>query len=114
MPLLATFLASLFSALFSLFGRYFVMEKAARLAAWGVALALLTALIASMSSCVNGACAAGISGISSSHPNFAVGLGVIVNTTTLAAVGCYMSVWIVCQLYVIKKKAINMVIGGGS
>lgn len=113
MPLLATFLSTLFGAAFSFFARFFVLEKAAKLAGVTVAIALATALVASMRSCVDGVCATSISGISSSHPSFAVGLGVVVNKATLAAVGCYMSVWIVCQLYVIKKKAINMLAGGG-
>lgn len=89
------------------------MEKAARLAAWGVAFVLCSALIASMFSCVNGVCAASISKMGAAHEYLGMGLGVVINSTTLAAVGCYMTVWITCQLYVIKKKAINMIIGGG-
>jgi hypothetical protein len=111
MPLLATFLASCFSVLLSVFARFFVLEKAAKLAALVVVLGLVAVLVTSMRSCVDGVCAASISGISSSHPSFGVGLGVVINPATLAAVGCYMSVWIVCQLYVIKKKAINMLAG---
>lgn len=112
MPILATLMASLFSAAFSFFGRYFVMEKAARLAAWAVAFALMTALITSMASCINGICASSIANISVKHEYISMGLGIAWNQVTLSAAGCYMSVWIVCQLYVIKKKAINMVIGG--
>jgi hypothetical protein len=112
MPLLATFISSVFGALLSVFSRFFVLEKAAKLAAVTVCLGLTAALVASMRSCVDGVCAASISGISASHPNFSVGLGVVINKTTLAAVGCYMSVWIICQLYVIKKKAINILAGG--
>lgn len=113
MPFLATIMASLFSAAFSLFGRYFVMEKAARLAAWTVAFALMSALIGSMFSCINGVCAQSISNIAAKGgESVSMGLGIAWNSVTLGAAGCYMSVWIVCQLYVIKKKAINMVIGG--
>lgn len=112
MPLLAVFVSSLFSAALSVFSRFFVLEKAAKLAGVTVAVALAAALVTSMRSCVDGVCATTISGISSSNPNFAVGLGVIINPATMAAVGCYMAVWIGCQLYVIKKKAINMLSGG--
>lgn len=111
MPLLATFLVSIFSAFFSFFARFFVLEKAARLAAWSVAAVLMAALMTSMMSCVNGVCAASIAGIGSAHEYIGMGLGIVFNSTTLAAVGCYMTVWIVCQLYVIKKKAINMIVG---
>jgi hypothetical protein len=111
MPLLATFLASCFSAALSVFARFFVLEKAAKLAALVVVLGLVAVLMTAMRSCVDGVCATSISGMSSSHPGFAMGLGIAINSTTLAAVGCYMSVWIVCQLYVIKKKAINMLSG---
>lgn len=111
MPLLAAFLSALFSAALSVFSRFFILEKAAKLAAVTVTLALTAALVTSMRSCVDGVCAASISSMSSSHPSFGMGLGMVINSTTMAAVGCYMSVWIVCQLYVIKKKAINMLAG---
>lgn len=112
MPLLGVFLSGLFSAALSVFARFFVLEKAAKLAGVTVAVALAAALVTSMRSCIDGVCAASISNISSSNPNFSVGLGVIINPVTMSAVGCYMAVWIGCQLYVIKKKAINMLAGG--
>lgn len=112
MPILATLMASLFGAAFSFFGRYFLLEKAARLAAWTVAFALMTVVIASMASCINGICATSIANISVKSEYIAMGLGIAWNQITISAAGCYMTVWIVCQLYVIKKKAINMVIGG--
>jgi uncharacterized membrane protein len=112
MPLLGAFMSVLFSAAFSFFGRFFSAEKAARLAAWSVSFAAICALIASALSCVTGACAANISGISDSHPGFAMGLSIAWNSVTLTAASCYMTVWIGCQLYVIKKKAINVILGG--
>jgi len=110
MPLLATFLGGLFSVALKLFARFFVLEKAARLAAWSVALSLGVALFTAMMSCVSGVCAASISGMAQAHQAVAMGLGIAFNTVTLSAVGCYISVWIVCQLYVIKKQAINMIV----
>lgn len=105
-------MASLFGAAFSFFGRYFIIEKAARLAAWVVAFALMTGLISSMASCINGICASAINNMTVKHEYLAMGLGIAWNQVTLSAAGCYMSVWIVCQLYVIKKKAITMLIEG--
>jgi len=113
MPVLASILASLFTTLFGLFGRFFALEKAASLALWGIASAAIAALYITFTNCVGtgGACAAGIQSISSSHQYFSIGLGVVFNTVTWAAINCYMTVWILCQTYVIKKKAINLMNG---
>lgn len=106
-------MATLFGAAFSFFGRFMVAEKAARLAAWSVSFAAVCALIAAAFSCISGVCATNIqTGISNSHPSFAMGLGIAWNSVTLTAASCYMTVWIACQLYVLKKKAINVIIGG--
>ena len=111
--LLGAFLATLFSAAFSLFGRFFIAEKAARLAAWSVSFAAIAGLISLAFSCISGICANNIrEGISGAHPSFAIGLGIAWNSVTLTAASCYMTVWVACQLYVIKKKAINIIIGG--
>jgi hypothetical protein len=112
MPLLGTLLVGMFDLVLAFFGRFMVLEKAAKLAAWTVALALIAGLFTSAMSCVNGACAASISGMSSSHQSFAMGLRIAINPTSLTAISCYMATWILCQLYVIKKKAINLVAGG--
>lgn len=113
MPILGAFMATLFGAAFSFFGRFFVAEKAAKLAAWSVSFAAICALITTAFSCISGICAQNISsGISNSHPGFAMGLGIAWNSVTATAASCYMTVWIACQLYVIKKKAINVIIGG--
>jgi integral membrane sensor domain MASE1 len=113
MPVLASILASLFTTLFGLFGRFFALEKAASLALWGMASIAIAALYATFNNCVGagGACAAGLSSISTSHEYFSIGLGIVFNSVTFAAVNCYMAVWIICQTYVIKKKAINLMNG---
>lgn len=112
MPLLARLLMGLFDLAFSAFGRFMVMEKAAKLAAWTVALTLIGALFTSAMSCVNGACAATISGMSQVHEGFGMGLRIAINPATLTCVSCYMATWILCQLYVVKKKALNFIIKG--
>lgn len=113
MPVLASILATAFATLFGLFARFFAMDKAASLALWGIASIAIAAVYTTFYNCVGagGACAAGISAISSSHVNFSIGLGLIFNSTTWAAINCFMTVWILCQLYVIKKKAINLMNG---
>ena len=109
MPLLGTLMAGLFTALFNIFGRFFVMEKAFKLAAMASMLILATGLYLALKSCVEGVCGSAISGISSSHPSFAVGLGAAFNSTTFAAASCYISVWTLCQMYIIKKRMIGMI-----
>lgn len=104
MPLLGLLMTGIIRILLSVFGRFISAEKAFNLAAMVIILGLGVALLASMNSCVTGVCAAGIANISSSHQNFAVGLGLIFNSVTLAAVSGYMAIWIACQVYVMKKK----------
>lgn len=111
MGILAKFMGLLFGAAFSFFGRYFVAEKAARLAAWTVSFAAMVALITSAFSCIAGPCAANIAAMTAPHPALSMGLGIAWNQVTLTAASCYMTVWLGCQLYVMKKKAINVIIG---
>lgn len=110
MPLLATFLGAMFTAALKIFVRFFSLEKAARMAAWSVALSLMVALVTAMMSCISGVCAQSIVDIGSISPAVGMGFGIAFNPITLSAIGCYISVWIICQLYVIKKQAINMII----
>lgn len=108
MPILGTLILGLFRGLLAVFGRFFVLEKAFKLAAIGSTLILATGLTLALKSCVNGVCGAAIGGISASHHNFAVGLGMAFNSTTYTAASCYVTVWMLCQLYVLKKRMIAM------
>ena len=110
MPLLGTLLINMLAFLINIFVKYMVLEKAFRLSAVLLMLSLVVPLIALMSSCAKGVCSQGISGMSSSHPNFAVGLGIAFNSTTLSAATCYVMVWVACQVYVIQKKGLNLII----
>ncbi|WP_290603506.1 hypothetical protein [Janthinobacterium sp.] len=109
MPLLGQLLVHIITFLISFFGRFMVAEKAFRVSAVVIFVGLAATLLTTGISCVRGVCAQGISGISSLHPNFAVGLGIAFNGTTMAAASCYVSVWLACQIYVINKKGINLV-----
>lgn len=111
MPLLGSLMAGLFTILFNIFGRFLVLEKAFKLAAAASMLLLATGLYMALNSCVTGVCGQAITGMSVSAPNFAVGLGMAFNSTTFTAASCYMSVWTLCQLYIIKKRMITMVVG---
>jgi len=113
MALFGKFLTMMFGAALSLFARFFVMEKAAKLAAFSVALSIMLGLITAMMSCITGVCAQAISGLGAIHQGVAIGLGIAVNATTLSAISCYMTVWVLCSVYVMKKKAINAITGAG-
>lgn len=109
MPLLGNLIITIVTMLVRIFGQFMVAEKAFRVSAVLMMLTLFGILMIAMSSCTRGVCAQGISGMSSSHPNFAVGLGIAFNGTTMAAASAYVSVWLACQLYVLQKKGLNMV-----
>lgn len=111
MPLLGTLITGLFQILLGFFGRFLVLEKAFKLAMIGAMLVLAAGLYTAFRSCVDGICGSGIASMSSSHPTFAVGLGAAFNSTTYAAASCYISVWTVCQMYIIKKRMINLFVG---
>lgn len=89
------------------------MEKAAKLAFWSVVLAMGIGLYTALSSCVTGTCAVAISSLGAIHAGVGMGLRIAFNPVTLSAASCYITVWIVCSLYVIKKKAINIFTGAG-
>lgn len=108
MTILARILARCFGVLFGFFGRFFGMRVAIALAAWTTTIGLVTALFVSMYSCVTGVCATAIRGMADVAPYAAVGLGMVWNGTTLSAFACYFSVWTLCQVYVMKKVSINM------
>lgn len=112
MPLLATFLTTAFGAMFSFFARFMVIEKAARLAAWTITFGLITVLLASAFSCIYGVCASNIASFATIHPAIGMGLGIAWNSITLTAASCYMTVWIACQVYVMKKISINLLMLG--
>lgn len=110
MPLLGTLLINLCVFLINLFSRFMILEKAFRLSAMILMLSLAGVMIALMTSCAKGVCSQGIAGMSSSHPSFAVGLGIAFNSTTITAATCYVTVWLGCQLYVMQKKGLNLII----
>lgn len=111
MALFAKLISTLFGFFLAIFSRFVIAEKAARMAVIASYLLMLAALFASLATCLNGVCGNAIAGISMSHPNFAVGLGLAFNNTTLTAASCYMSVWLACQLYIAKKKVMTFLAG---
>ncbi|MNR75993.1 hypothetical protein D3C72_66460 [compost metagenome] len=101
-------MGGLFTLLFKFFVRFFSIEKAFRISGMLAMMALATGLYLAMKSCAEGVCGAAIQNISVSHPSFAVGLGLGFNSITYTSVACYISVWTLCQMYVIKKRMITM------
>lgn len=109
MPILANLIVSIITFLVSFFSKFMLAEKAFRVSAVLLFMGLAGALMVTGLSCAHGVCAQGISGMSTSHPNFAVGLGIAFNGTTMAAASSYSMIWLACQIYVINKKGINLV-----
>jgi len=108
MSILAKILARCFHVLFGVFSRFVGIRTAIALAAWTTTAGLITALFASMYTCVTGVCADAIRGMADIAPYVAVGLGMVWNPTTISAFACYFTVWTLCQVYVVKKVSINM------
>jgi len=78
------------------------------------AVATLTGFVAILWSagqaCAQYVCGPAINAMSSSHPSFAVGLGLAFNPTTYGLASCYMTVWAACQLYIYKKTILDKLI----
>lgn len=110
MTLFATLLGGLFRLLFSIFFRFFALEKAFQIASTVSMLLLAAALFAMLQNCANGVCAAGIASIGSAHPAIGVGLGIVWNVTTSSIISCYVLIWTFCQMYVIKKRMLTLMI----
>lgn len=108
MAALGILIQVLMGILFKLFAKFMVAEKAFNLAMMVIVVSMTVAIIAAMQSCasITGACGTAVSGMADSHRNFAVGLGLVFNGVTLSAASCYMLVWVACQMYVVKKRAI--------
>jgi len=109
---IGTLLASLFGGLFASLTKYFVAEKAFRIAAIAVMLALLAAIVLSLKSCSQGICSSAINSVASQYPTFAMGLGVAFNTTTYTAASSFILVWTACQLYIVKKRMFGVLESG--
>lgn len=110
MPLLGTLMMNLVVFLTGIFGRFFVLEKAFKLAAVASMVLLATALYAALNSCVTGICGQAITNISSGHKYFGMGLGIVFNSVTYTAASCYISVWTLCQMYVLKKRMFSLMV----
>jgi hypothetical protein len=108
MPLLGGLLVMIADFLIVQFARFFSLRTAWKLATITVVMGLIGALFAAGKACADSVCGPIISGISSSHPSFAVGLGLVFNSTVYAAVSCYITVWTLCQLYVWKRRIIDL------
>ncbi len=113
MPVLGLLIMNCITFLVSFFARFFSLRVAFLISAWTTLLALAAGLFASMYSCVKGVCGDAISGMASYHPSIGMGLGMAWNSVTVTAFSCYMSVWLLCQIYVIKKKGWDMLLKAG-
>ncbi len=112
MGALGRLLATLFGSLFGFLTKFFVVEKAFKIASAAILIGLVAALFAALKSCSQGICSTAINSTAVEFPAFAMGLGIVFNTTTYTAAALYITVWSACQLYVLKKKMMVMVSAG--
>lgn len=118
MPLLATFIGSLSSALVGLFSRFLSFKVALRFASYTTWIAILSALLVSVYVCLSSLYAfvgafvsggvGGGSGLSGSMVSmFFMGVGVFIPANAGAVISCIGSVWIATSVYRIQKDGIE-------
>lgn len=113
MPLLGSLLMTCIGFLANFLGRFFSLKVGFAIAAIGTLLALAVALFAAMYSCVKGVCGDAISSMATYHPAIGMGLAIAWNSVTVTAFSCYMSVWILCQAYRMKREGWKMILSVG-
>lgn len=117
MPLLATFIGSLSSALVGLFSRFLSFKVALRFASYTTWITVLAAFLTSVYVCLSslyglvGALVAGGGGggggLSGSMVSmFFMGVGVFIPANAGAVMSCVGSVWIATSVYKIQKHGI--------
>lgn len=107
MAALATFLLGIFQVIAGVFARFVIAEKAARLAAVVTFIAMTTVLIGLLYGLIFGFYSTALSLLASAHPSIPMGLGLAINSSTIAAAGAFMTIWIACQVYKVKKTALE-------
>lgn len=118
MPLLATFIGSISSALVGLFSRFLGFKAALRFASYTTWLLVLGAFLASVYVCLSslygyvsafttggGATGGGLTG--SMLSMFFMGVGMFIPANAGAVLSCVGSVWIATSVYKIQKDGIE-------
>lgn len=114
MPLLATFIGSIASALASLFGQFMGFKLALKLAAYTAWMLVLVAYVVSVRVCldslfslvgtlISGAGAGGAGWVS----YFFMGVGMFIPSNAGAVMACIGSVWIATSIYKIQRHGIS-------
>lgn len=115
MPLLATFIGSLSSALVGLFSRFLSFKVALRFASYTTWLTVLAAFLVSVYVCLSslygfvGAFVSGGGGGGSGSmlSMFFMGVGIFIPANAGAVMSCIGSVWIATSVYKIQKDGIE-------
>ena len=110
MPLLATFIGSIASALAGFFARFLSFKVAIQLASFLTWLGVITAFAATVHVCLSSlysmAAASGVGG-----PGWVqklwMGLGMVIPSNAGAVLSCLGSVWIATEVYKIRKAGIH-------
>lgn len=113
MPLLATFIGSLSSALVSLFSRFLSFKVALQFASYTAWIAVLSAFLLSVYVCLSslfgmvGGLVPGGGLAGSMVSMFFMGVGVFIPANAGAVISCVGSVWIATSVYKIQKHGIS-------
>ena len=120
MPLLATFIGSLSSALVGLFSRFLSFKVALQFASYTTWIAVLSAFLLSVYVCLSslfgmvgalssgGGGGGGGGGLAGSMVSmFFMGVGVFIPANAGAVISCVGSVWIATSVYKIQKHGIS-------
>ena len=98
----------MFATLLSYLGFADAQKLALRLWVISTLAAFVLVLWTAGQSCAQFVCGPLISGITLVHPYFAIGLSLGFNTVTYGLASCYMTVWAACQMYIYKKRILDM------
>lgn len=114
MPLLATFIGSIASALVGLFSRFMSFKLALRFASYTTWLAVFGAFLVSVYVCISGlyGMAGGLlSGTNDSGISwvslFFMGVGMFIPANAGAVLSCFASVWLATSIYKIQRDGIQ-------
>lgn len=119
MPIFAAFLLSICNALATLFSRFMGIEAAVKLAAYVAWIALVAALLTTVSVCLSSlySMAAALftgGGGSGWWQMFFMGLGIFIPSNAGAVMSCVASVWLATNIYRVQSFAIKTFHGGGA
>lgn len=115
MPLLATFIGGISSALVAIFSQFMGFKAALKLAAYSAWMVVLVAYVVAVRICLDalfslvGALVSGTggAGVASWVSRFFMGIGMFIPSNAGAVMACIGSVWIATSIYRVQRDGIH-------